>query len=346
MIHAVVMAGGKGTRFWPLSRAKNPKQFLSILTAKSLLEETISRVRPLIPKENTWIVGSVLHQRLLAGLSACVPLDQILSEPVGRNTAASIGWAASEIIKKDPDAVLVVLPSDHFISSSSAFRTLLKKAAKVALTTESLVTIGIRPTMPHTGYGYIEAKSVNVDPAQVLAFHEKPSFSKAQTYIKSGRFFWNSGIFVWKASTILSLIAEYMPTHYKLLKQLSKFSSEQPEFIKIFKKFESISIDYGVMEHSAAKTKVLFSTFDWNDIGSWSALDDFLEKDLYGNAISGQCFPLDSTGNIVVSKTKVVSLVDVHDMIIVDTEDAILVMPKSSDQKIKQLYEVLPPELQ
>lgn len=347
MIHAVIMAGGKGTRFWPLSRELKPKQFLSIITQHSLLMETVLRVHPLIKKENVWVVGSEFHRQGLAALKEAMPVDQILYEPIGKNTAACIGWAAMQLLKKDPDAVMVVLPSDHYISSSSAFRKVISQAAKLAFSKACLVTIGIRPSFPHVGYGYIEVQDVQASPGKVLAFHEKPSMHQAQAYIKSGRFFWNSGIFVWKAQTIVDMISNYMPAHRKVMDQLATFSGDtrSSEFAALYAQFESISIDYGVMEKSVKDTFLLPATFDWSDIGSWGALEGFLPRDKYGNSVRGRCIPLDSTGNIVFSEHKKVTLVDVHDMVVVDTPDAILVMPKNSDQKIKLLVDMLPPEL-
>ncbi len=340
------MAGGSGTRFWPLSRARNPKQFLSIITQNTLLEETILRLRPLIQAEQTWIVGNAAHKSALEKLHHLVPKDQILYEPLGRNTAACIGWAAVQILKKDPDAVMVVLPSDHFISPVAPFRKLIAKAATLAKKTQGLFTIGIRPTFPHVGYGYIEVQSRDNGPEKVLDFHEKPSLNLAESYIQTGRFFWNSGMFIWTAEKIMAMFRQYLPDHAQILDKIAALPTKSSKLKALYEKFENISIDYGIMEKAIEETYLLAATFEWSDIGSWAALEHFLPQDKQGNAIRGHCIAIDSTNNVVFSEHRKVALVDVKDMVVVDTPDAILVMPKSSDQKIKTLVQQLPLLLQ
>ncbi len=346
MIHAVIMAGGKGTRFWPLSRECAPKQFLEILTQKTLLEETITRIRPYIKRNHTWVVTNKAHAIHLKAFSCYTSPDHILYEPTGKNTAASIGWAAIEILKQDPDGIMVVLPADHYITPSESFRKVLQHAARIVKQDNQLVTIGITPTNAHTGYGYIEVADNSAAVKRVLCFHEKPSIEQATGYLKKGSFYWNSGIFIWKASTILELINTHMPEHGKILQKISQLTPPQhDELDALFSQFESISIDYGVMEHVSSQISLLSANFTWSDIGSWCALGDFLPQDIAHNASKNPLISLNSSDNLVYS-SKLVAFIDTHNMIVVDTPDAILILPKSSDQRIKELYDQLPKEYQ
>ena len=353
MIHAIIMAGGKGTRFWPLSRAVKAKQFLQIIGNRTLLEHTISRLHPLTKKENTWIVGNHAQKKFFASLKGTVPTQQILLEPCGRNTAPCIGWAALEAFNKDPDATMIVLPADHFIDDTKRFRQTLKAATDhIAKHPDRLVTIGIQPTFPHTGYGYIQAED-NQEITKVRAFKEKPDTKTAQEYINSKTFFWNAGIFIWKAATILDLIKTHLPTIYNGLQEITTLNNQKlsakshtEALSKIYHALESISVDYGILEHASDKIDMIHANFDWNDIGNWPALEDFWPKDAHQNAAKGELISLNSHRNLVHSPHKIVALIDMDDIIVIDTEDALLIAPKSSDQKIKHLYDELPGHLQ
>lgn len=347
MIYAVIMAGGKGTRFWPLSRKLRAKQYLNIVGKKSLLEQTILRLQPYISKQNTWIVGSVAQQRFLKASRAGVPIQNILFEPLGRNTAPCIGWATVELLKRDPDAVMVVLPADHIIKPAAELRRILKCAVACVKQHDGIVTIGIKPTSPHTGYGYIESQKPGQVVSEVKTFREKPDLKQAQQFIKTGRFYWNAGMFVFKAKTMMRLFEKHLPEQYKLLLQIQALKSKgrqyQQRLSELYAKMTSISIDYGIMEHlTQGQGFVVRADFEWSDIGSWTALVDYWHQDQNKNSINGRVLALDSSKNIVYSKKRLVALVDVHDLIVVDADDALLIIPKKSDQKIKALYDQLP----
>lgn len=346
MIHAVIMAGGKGTRFWPLSRSVKAKQYLNIVGNKSLLAQTIDNLQPFIAKENIWIVSNQAQLPYLEEYKNYIPGDQILLEPVGKNTAPCIGWAAIEIQKKDPDATMIMLPADHFIENIPEYQKTLQIAVDTAQTKNNLVTIGVQPKFAHTGYGYIEVTEKSDAVLQVKAFHEKPNKKIAESYIETGKFFWNSGLFIWRANKILGLIEAFLPHNFEVLQKIAKIDtsndSNRNELTRLFNEFESISIDYGIMEKSSNETCLVPATFSWSDIGNWIALDDFWQKDEQGNARKGQLIALDSKNNIVHSNKKLVTLVDVNDLIVVESDDALLILPKSSDQKIKDLYNELP----
>ena len=262
----------------------------------------------------------------------------ILFEPQSKNTAPCIAWAALSLLKEDKEAVMVVLPADHMIQHVQAFQYDIEHAISLAKEKEALVTIGIPPNIPHTGYGYIEANR-NATFFDVTAFHEKPDPKTAQQYLQQGHFFWNSGIFVWKASTILSCFERYLPKHFNLLSQLSDDHSNLAE---IYEQLESVSIDYGILEKAEGEIKMIPASFRWSDIGNWSALESFWEKDSSKNSSHGNYISTASHDNIVYCQDKLVALVDVRNLVIVETKDSILVMNKTGDQKIKDLYEKLP----
>ena len=340
----MIMAGGKGTRFWPLSRASKPKQFLSIIDRKPLIELTLSRLETWIPKPQRWILGNKTQENHLENLTHYVDNHHILKEPSGQNTAACIGWAAMEVLKEDPDAIMIILPADHWIGNEKELETTLSKACEEASNNKTLVTIGVPPTSPHTGYGYIKTKENNNGIFKVESFTEKPDLETAETYLKEGNYCWNAGIFVWRADVILDLLKENMPTHYELLEKMSAHPSDHPIAIDAYSKIDPISIDYGIMEKCSDQTRLIPATFEWSDIGNWQAIEPFLEKDSNNNAKNTKTVTVNSQNNIVYSSKKIVALADINDMIIVDTDDALLILPKSSDQEIKKLYNELDSE--
>ena len=345
--HIVIMAGGIGTRFWPLSREKRAKQFLPIIGDDSLLEQTISRLTPLLTNTNLWVVTNKNQKSEFEALN--LPPINFLYEPEGKNTLPCIGWAAQEISKKDPNATMVVLPADHFIKDNDLFIKTINEGIAVANSENALITIGIKPTSPHTGYGYIEtasttAKSSVKNGRPVLSFHEKPTLRIALSYLEKKSFFWNSGMFIWTTSQILSAIKTYQPKQYERLTALKHLHQDSPEFLSCFKSFDSISIDYGILE-KAPNIKMISGQFSWSDVGSWSSLSDFWEQDDNGNSIKGDYVGINSHNNLIYSEKGVVSLIDTNDHMVIQTEDALLIAPITSDQKVKDLHEQLPNKL-
>lgn len=331
VIKAVIMAGGKGERFWPLSREKFPKQLLSLIGKRSLLQETVERIQPLIPPRDILVVTRRPLARAIERQLPQVPRKNIISEPVGRNTAPCIGLAA-KMIKED--AVMVVLPADHIIRPRRKFLDTLKKAVTLAGETENLITIGIKPTYPATGYGYIEAG--NKEKRQVFRvkrFVEKPDKKKAKKFLKSGRFFWNSGMFVWKRSVILEAIRKYMPSLYQKLQMISS-----KNISKLYPGLPNVSIDYGIME-KAKNSLVIPADFSWEDLGSWESLDKFLSRDRKKNAVMGRVSMMDTRNCTMVNKKGLLSAIGVSDLIIVSTEEVTLVFPKGKGQQVKRLVE-------
>jgi len=337
---AVIMAGGKGTRFWPLSRMKKPKQLLSIITKKSLLEEAVDRIKPLIPLDRVIVVTNKVQVAGVRKVLPRLPKKNILAEPLGRNTAACIGWAASVIHKKDPQGTIMVLPSDHHIPDQKLFLDTLKKAAQVAQTRKAPVTLGIRPTFPSTGYGYLKRGKAVKGIAGAFAlqsFHEKPSFEKARDFVSFG-YLWNSGMFVWTVPVILSAIAKYLPTHHKLLNKLSR---SPKSLAAIYPKFPNISIDYGVME-KIAQAFIVESKFRWNDIGSWENLRDYWPEDLNENVSRQELITHDSRGNLIeAANKKVIALLGVKNLAVIDTPDALLVADKNRLQEVRAIVKLL-----
>jgi mannose-1-phosphate guanylyltransferase len=350
-MYIVILAGGSGTRFWPLSRGKNPKQLMSILGGKSMLQRTVERVLPLSP-ERILVVTNTLQAGETAG-----QLDQyrndvridIIEEPVGRNTAPAIGLAAAIITRHDPSALMAVLPADHYITDEQEFRRTLAKSGEPAQN-GSLVTLGIVPTRPETGYGYIEAdKEMNgAGPYPVRRFVEKPCTEKALEFLAAGNFYWNSGMFIWRADVILEQMRKHMPALASALAGLSfpgeirELSGLKQQIDAIYHEITGDSIDYGVME-KAANVVVIPSAFGWSDVGSWSALPEVIESDAVGNVMINvrEQVSLDSNGCLVYGGGKLVALVGVDDLIVVDTADAVLLCGKERAQDVKKIVEEL-----
>jgi mannose-1-phosphate guanylyltransferase len=346
-LYAVIMAGGRGTRFWPLSREQRPKQLLPITGSDPLIRITVDRILPIIPADKILVVTGASHFEEVKELLPDLPPENILAEPEGRNTAPCIGLAAHFIHRRDPDGIMAVLPADHIIAKSAQFRSLIQTGADLARDRKVLVTLGITPTHPETGYGYIEAGPLDseLDGANaytVARFHEKPNFDKAQQYYSSIRYFWNSGMFIWRAQTILSCMRELLPNLARDLEELAQ-TIGQPEFAAametMYPRLESVSIDYGIME-KASGVLVLPADIGWSDVGSWtSAAKHWPTQD--GNVSQGDCLYIDSSGCVVYSPEKHVTLIGVDDLVVVDTPDALLICPKDRDQDIKAVVEAL-----
>ena len=346
----VIMAGGHGTRFWPKSRRSTPKQLLQIIGDRSMIGKTVDRMTPVIPKENIFAVINVSHledTKKHTGL----PDQNIIVEPVGRNTAPCIGLAAVYLERKDPEGVMIVLPADHYIEDEEAFRKTLLAAKETVSDKEYLVTLGIRPESPSTGFGYIEkgdilGQSGDREIFRVRRFTEKPDINTAEKFLEKGSFLWNSGMFIWKVSTILEEIKTHLPSLHKGLEEIRQAigtDREEKIIAEVYSNLESISIDYGVMEKSKIAV-VIPSDFGWNDVGSWSALHELLEKDESGNLVQGKCLTLETRDTIIHGRDKLIATLGVDGLVIVDTKDAILVTRKDKCQDVKKIVERLEKE--
>ena len=347
-MYAVIMAGGKGTRFWPRSTEKKPKQLLNIVGRRSMLEQTISRIGNLLPIENVLVVAGEAHGEELRRQLAELPADNIFLEPVGRNTAACIGLAAHVVQHRDPGAVMAVLPADHLITDEDLFLSALRAAVSMARKRPVLITLGVRPVSPETGYGYIEAGE-HVDEVhehnfyKVTSFHEKPDLQRAKQYLEEGNFFWNSGMFVWQAEVILTAIKNYLPGLYADLHRLKPFLDTDgldKEINHIYPDLESISIDYGVME-KADNVLMVPADFGWNDLGNWTSMAEIWPQDNQSNAHQGEIMAMESRGNVVFSQDKLCVLFGVDNLIVVDTEEALLVCPVNRAQDIGKILDLM-----
>lgn len=348
-ITAVIMAGGKGERFWPKSRTNLPKQFLNISGNKSMIQQTIGRLEKLIDITQIFIVTNELYAELIHAQLPNLPMENIIIEPIGRNTAPCVGVASIIIEEKFPDSTMVVLPSDHIIENEEGFIKILETAVEVAQNNSNLVTLGIKPTYPETGYGYIEStKELEIinglEVHKVSNFVEKPNLETAENYLKSSNFFWNSGIFIWKVAVIRKYIELLMPDMHDILETMkSSFAGtvNRNEVIKSeFYKMPDQSIDYGIME-KVNNIYVIPCIFGWDDVGSWTALDRINEHDENGNVIKGNILNLDTKRCIIESNGKLIATLGVEDLIIVDTEDVTLICSKDKAQEVKVLLKEL-----
>ena len=341
---AIVMAGGQGTRLWPASRQKNPKQFLKLFGKKTLIENTVERVRTVVPSKRIFIITDRAQQKRTQKLFPQIPASQIIGEPFGRNTAATIGLGAFLIQKKDPDAVIAVFPSDHVILNRSEFKKGVKRTYRWAAKGAHHVLFGVKPTFPSTAYGYVEreVKQASEQIYRLRRLIEKPNFKKASQFIKNKRFYWQAGIFIFRADTILNSIKRFLPIHFRNLKRISDaWGNRKSGFplSNLFAVLPNISIDYGVME----KLKLIFmvpARFDWNDIGSWNALENIWPKDSHGNSSFGPHVAHESTRNIAYSE-RLVSFSGVHDLIVIDSPDALLITSKKEAERVKDLVRYL-----
>lgn len=353
-VYVVIMAGGSGTRFWPLSREAMPKQLLRIDGEETLIQQTIGRVSPLIPPDRIFIVTNRNHAEQIRFQLPEIGKGNFIIEPEAKNTAAAIGLAAVRIHHQDPEATMCVLSADHVIREQERFLGTLKGAFEAA-GRGYLITIGIKPTRPETGYGYIEAgenievrskksevreKNTDIpDMFSVKRFVEKPDFEKAMEYLKDGHYYWNSGMFVWEVRVIMDEIRRHMPGLFEGLKEIELAHGKGDEGTvigKVFSRLEPVSIDYGVMERSD-KVAVIPADIGWSDVGSWTALDEISIKDIHGNVITGNVVDVDSRNSILYASNRLVATLGLQDMIVVDTEDATLVCRKERAQDVKKI---------
>lgn len=343
---ALIMAGGRGERFWPRSRKSLPKQFLSLTgDGRTMIQLTVERILPLVDMEDIFIATNKDYKELVKKQLPNLPEENILCEPVGRNTAPCIGLGAMHIAKKYEDALMMVLPSDHLIKYNSMFVSTLKEACRIAEENTNLVTIGITPDYPETGYGYIKfnpevskGQSFEVD-----RFVEKPSLEVAKEYLATEEYLWNSGMFVWKTSTILKNIELFMKDIYEGLVRIKDSigtADQEAVLEKEFTAFRSESVDYGIME-KAENIYTIPGTFGWDDVGSWLAVERIRKSNESGNVVSGNIITVNSKNCIIEGSKKLIATVGLEDLIIVDTDDATLICAKQSAGDIKKVLENL-----
>ncbi|AFN73261.1 Mannose-1-phosphate guanylyltransferase [Melioribacter roseus P3M-2] len=344
-LYAVIMAGGVGSRFWPRSKERKPKQLLRIFGENTMIQDTVNRLDGLVKNENIYVITNKIQKMRVVEQLPQIPQENIIDEPFGKNTAACIGLASILIKQRDPEAVTLILPSDHLIKDDDAFRKCLSTGADFAYKNKGLVTIGIKPTRPETGYGYIQfdEKEVSPDIYKVLTFAEKPNLSTAKRFIESGDFLWNAGIFVWRVDTILEEIKTYLPDLYEGLLEIEKAIGSN-DFAKqltyVYGQLKSISIDYGVME----KSKNVYLTkaeFYWNDVGSWEAVYEISEKDEDGNVLIGDIFSEYSYNSYVFSPKKFTALIGAENLIVINTKDALLVCSRDKAQNVRDVVDYL-----
>jgi mannose-1-phosphate guanylyltransferase len=354
----VILAGGSGTRFWPRSRRAHAKQVLALDGERSMIQQTVERLKPLARQEQTWVVTNELLAGEIADQLTKVPEAQIIQEPVARNTAPACGLAAFLIERQNPDAVLGIFPSDHVIADEPRFLKALHKGIALAAAGENIVVLGIEPTRPETGYGYIETGDYVGDEAalHVRRFTEKPNLHRAEDFVAAGNYFWNSGMFLWSARTLANAVREHLPETAPLLEGIAA-AYETPEFDEAFRslypKCENISVDYAVLEPRSAKGEHLShlyclpAEFSWNDLGSWASLYEYqLETRLRGDgdgnvAESEGHLAIEAGNNYIYSPKKFVALVGVENLVIVDTEDALLIAHRDHSQDVGKIVKEL-----
>jgi len=343
-LRVIIMAGGAGTRFWPVSRKNKPKQFLPIVSEKTMIEETIDRLSPRVPLNNIYTIANPEKTETIKSLLPGLPDENFLVEPIGKNTAPSLILATARIYLQNPRAVLAALPADHLIKNSSLFLQKFEAAATAASSGDYLITFGVPPTHPATGYGYIRFSMDN--PLNTLEeffynvqeFKEKPGLEQAKVFLKEGNYFWNSGIFLWQAGVFAQKLDRFAPEMFsfwtKILEALK--TNDGARISSLFEKIPSLSIDYALME-KAEGVLMAKGDFGWSDVGAWSSLAEIWPQDKTGNALKGENIILDSQDCLVYNPGKLTALIGVKDIIVVDTEDVLLVVHKSQDQKVKEV---------
>jgi mannose-1-phosphate guanylyltransferase len=353
--YPVILAGGRGTRFWPLSRKRRAKQLLALDGKQTMIQQTVSRLLPLAPAKRFWIMSNEDSRAELSRQIPRLSKQQIIAEPVGRNTAPAIGLAAFILAESDADAVIGMFPSDHVIGDEISYRHILQEGIKIASAGENIVVLGIRPTRPETGYGYIEVDSATEgDAHRVRRFTEKPYAERAARFLEAGNYFWNSGMFIWSARTLTNALREHLPKTAPLLEEIAQTFGKRKfaaTFRRLYPKCENISIDYAVLEPRSAKGKqnsnifCLLADFGWNDLGSWTALHEHhtaKKQPADGNLISSEgFFALHAAGNYVHSPKKFVAAVGVNDLVIVETDDALLITTREHAQDVGKIVKYL-----
>jgi len=353
--YPVILAGGRGTRFWPLSRKRRAKQLLALDGKQTMIQQTVTRLLPLAPAKRCWIITNDDSRREIVRQLPRVSAQRIIAEPVARNTAPAIGLAALIVLRTDPTAVIGMFPSDHVISNERRFRDLLRTAVGIATAGENIIVLGIRPTRAETGYGYIEAGLQTSDGAlHVRRFTEKPDAQRAASFVEAGNYFWNSGMFIWSARTLVDALYEHLPKTAAILEEIATAYETHnfgAVFRRLYPKCENISIDYAVLEPRSAKGEqnsrifCLPADFGWNDLGSWNALHEHQagkRKPQNGNLISGGgIFTLDAQGNYIHAPGKFVAAVGVNNLVVVETDDALLITTREKAQDVSKIVKYL-----
>jgi mannose-1-phosphate guanylyltransferase len=360
--HAVILAGGRGTRFWPRSRTRTPKQLLNIVGKDTMLEQTAARLAPLFPVSRQWVVTNTEQAAAVRKQMPRVPASHVLSEPIGRNTAAAIGLAAAHLLHagmgKENDALMAVLPADHYIAEPAKYLKIVRAALHVAHAAGSLVVLGIPPTRPDTGFGYVErarGKALDANGVPVFSvrrFTEKPPIAVAKKYVSSGRYYWNAGMFFWRVSTFLGHLEKCLPkTHDALMGLAGEIGT--PRYARtlerIYPKLENISVDYAILEPATRRSAapsvfVLPAEVGWSDIGSWAAVYELLARKSEENVSAGQYYGLDAQGNFLWSPKKFIAAVGIRDLVVVETDDALLLCPRDRAQDVGKIVKHLESE--
>jgi mannose-1-phosphate guanylyltransferase len=347
-LYVVIMAGGQGTRFWPRSRRQRPKQLLNIVGETTMLEQTVARLSSLVEAERIVVVAGRAYRDLIRGGLPQLPDENFLFEPIGRNTAACVAWAALWVQQRAPDAVMAVLPADHLIRNEPEFLRVLTVAAQAAQPFNRLVTLGIQPTHPETGYGYIRVgedghQIDGRDVFRVAQFVEKPSRQKAEQFLAEGKYFWNSGMFIWRADSIWHEISRYLPQLTQELEAVGRaMTADELTTVldTVYPRLPSVSIDVGVMER-ARDVWVVPADIGWSDVGSWRALSEFLTPDAQGNVVIGNQRGIDTSGCFIYTPNKLVATIGLTDLVVIETDDVVLICPKERDQDVRKLVELL-----
>ena len=344
--YGLILAGGRGTRFWPRSRKKHAKQVLSFLGDRTLIQQTVDRLKPILPPERIWVLTNDHLQAEIIRQLPEVPRQQILAEPAQRNTAPAIGLMAHILRSLDPESVFGVFPADHMIAKPARYLRMIRPAFKAA-EQGKIAVLGIQPRWAETGYGYIEfPKEVHpgsLEPLPVRKFREKPDAKTAAKFLKAGNFYWNAGMFFWKTSTLLEALREHLPKTTTLLEALPGFKSRKflASLKDVFPLCENISIDYAVLEKAKNVVGIAADDIGWNDIGSWNAVYEMLVHDAHGNVRRSETLALASEGNFVDARGKLVALLGVKNLIVVDTPDALLIADRSRAQEVGDLVKQL-----
>lgn len=344
-LYAVIMAGGVGSRFWPRSKKKMPKQLLKIIGEHTMIQATVNRLSGLIEKENIYIITNQVQRQEVINQLSEIPEENIIEEPFGRNTAACIGLASVIIKAKDPEAITIVLPADHIIKDEEKFKQVLLNAAKYANESKGLVTIGITPTRPETGYGYIQINDTKVaeNIFPVYTFAEKPNYATALRFVESGDFLWNSGMFIWRADVILDEIKNLMSDLYEGLEAIEK-SLTSPNFKEelktVYAQLKKISIDYGIMEKSS-KVFLTKGSFNWSDVGSWEEVYQLSEKNDDGNASVGKVYTNMVSDSYIYSPDKITAVIGLDNVIVINHHDTLLICRRDKAQDVKEIVEYL-----